>query len=451
MYYPWPMVLRDARPHAAALALALLSLLPAGAPAVRAADTAATTPTARATVHAPALEPALEPAPTVGYAVPIGGALRFDNDAVWSRLVQLSGGNGARWVVLATAASDPAHTAAQIVAVLQRHGARAEPIAVAARLAPADVATEVRNPRWLRKVQAARGVFFAGGAQERIVDALLPGGQSTPLLEAIRALQQRGGVVAGTSAGAAVMSSVMFRDAEDVMAVLRGSLRDGAEVDRGLGFVGAGLLVDQHFLRRGRIGRLLPLMVSREIRLGLGVDEDTAAIVHGHDVEVIGARGALFVDLTDARSDPAAGAFNVAGARLSYLERGDHLDLLHRRVQPAAEKLAGQRLDPAARDFAPYHAAAPFFTDILADSAIVSAMIHVVDGRDAEVRGLAATVDRSSSAPSAPDFEFRLYRGMGTLGWYTGEFGGEAYTLENVRLDVTPVRVAAPLYTPWQR
>ena len=210
------------------------------------------------------------PAVPHGYAVPIGGALGYDNDAVWSRLVALSGGDGARWVVFATASGDPAATGERIAGTLRRHGAVATVIPVAPRLADVDLASAVRDPRWLEAVREARGVFFSGGAQERIVDTLQPQGAGTPLLDAIRDVQLRGGVIAGTSAGAAVMSARMFRDAVDPVAVLKGALRDGHETDRGLGFVGPDLFVDQHFLRRGRIARLLPTMTAYGATLGLG-------------------------------------------------------------------------------------------------------------------------------------------------------------------------------------
>jgi cyanophycinase len=403
------------------------------------AAAAATSPTGAAPVTVPE-----------GYVVPIGGALEYGNDEVWSRLVQLSGGRGTRWVVLATAAGNPEASAAAIVGTLRRHGAAAEALPMAPRLAGTDAVAEARNPLWVERVDGARGVYFAGGDQARIVDTLLPGGEPTPLLVAIRDLLARGGVVAGSSAGAAIMSATMFRDATDVMSVMRGTLRAGVEVDRGLGFAGPALFVDQHFLRRGRIGRMLPLMVAKGYRLGLGVDEDTAAIIHRDTVEVVGRRGVLLVDLSDVRAGPAGGAFALAGARLSYLERGDRVDLRTLEPTPAPAKLAGGPIDPAAREFEPYHGERPFFGDILADSALVGAMIHVVDGESAEVRGLA--FERRADLPPALaplGFEFRLYRGEGTRGWYTGAFGNEAYTLAGVLLDVTPVRVTLPPYRPW--
>ena len=83
----------------------------------------------------------------------------------------------------------------------------------------------IHDPALVAKVRAANGVFFTGGDQARIVDSLRPGGVDSPLLVAIRELQERGGVVAGTSAGAAIMSRTMFRDPASVITLLKGPLR----------------------------------------------------------------------------------------------------------------------------------------------------------------------------------------------------------------------------------
>jgi cyanophycinase len=385
-----------------------------------------------------------------GHAVVIGGALSGDNDAVWSRLVELAGGPGSRFVVFATASGNPERSASWVIENLRRRGAVAEHIPVAPRIEGIDLAREVANPQWIDKVRAARGVYFSGGWQERIVDTLAPGGQSTPLLEAIRDVYRSGGVVAGSSAGAAIMSATMIRDAEDVMSVLKGTIREGKEIGPGLGFVGEGLITDQHFLRRGRIGRLLPVMVKTGYVRGLGVEENTAAIVRGDAVEVVGAGGALYVDLEDAKSDEAAGAFRLRGARLSYLDRGDRLDLATGVVTPSAAKLAGTKLDWRSRTFEPSIERAPFHLDMLGHWTIVFAMSELVDGKATEVRGLAYDARPAREAPRADlGFEFRLYKGDGTLAWYSDASGADAYTIANVYLDVTPVRVAQPLYGPW--
>jgi cyanophycinase len=398
-----------------------------------------------------AAEPEQRPEGATGYAVAIGGALKYDHAAVWTRLVQLSGGTGSRWVVIPAAAANPQATGWRLTDALERHGAQADLLPIAPRWSGTDVARAARDPLLIQRVRSARGVFFAGGAQEYIVDALQPGGQRTPLLEAIWDVFRSGGVVAGTSAGAAIMSTTMFRDAMDVRRVLiNGHLAEGREIDRGLGFVGPELFVDQHFLKRGRIGRILPVMVQAGYKLGLGIEEDTAAIVHGRTVEVIGAKGVLLVDLGEATHDDGLGAFNLRNARLSYLDRGDRHDFASGVTTPSPQKLAGMVIDPNAPDFRPYNRRAAFHGDILGDSAIVNAMNHLIDNRESEAVGLALPPPGGAEGTTALGFEFRLKRDAESRGWYTGAFGGEDYTVLGIRLDVTPVRMAQPMYQPLQ-
>ena len=386
-----------------------------------------------------------------GTAIVIGGALKNDNEAVWQRIVEEAGGAGARIAVFGTAAANPERSAGLIVAALNRHGANAEAIPVAPRLPGVDLQAKLTDPALIAKVAASKGVFFSGGAQELIVDTLQPGGQPTAMLKAIRQVFDGGGVVAGTSAGAAIMSRMMFRDAQDNMQILKGQWREGREYDRGLGFVGPDLFVDQHFLKRGRIGRMLPAMQAFGYKLGLGVEENTAAVVKGSEVEIVGARGALLVDLAEASADAKLPAFNLRGALVSYLDRGDRHDLKSGVTTPAAHKLREPKIDPAASDYKPYLASDNYFLDILADNTIVTAMAQLLDGRGPEVRGLAY---RAKPRPGdlQPDlgFEFRLYKGPGLVGWFSGALGGEDYTVLKARLDVTPVRMATPLFTPLQ-
>lgn len=389
-----------------------------------------------------------------GIVVPIGGALRFDNDAVWSRLVELAGGPGARYVVLPTAGGNPQRAAQRTADALTRHGAQVEILPIAPKWPGADLESARRaaaDPQAVAKLRAAAGVFMTGGAQERLTATLAPGGVETPLLGAIRELQARGGVVAGSSAGAAVMSALMFRDAQDPHRILKGIMREGHEIDRGLGFAGPDLFVDQHFLKRGRIGRMLPLMLAKGYRLGVGVDENSALVIRDGNMEVIGGKGALLVDLSEARHDAARGVFNVENARLSYLDRGDRYDLRERRAIASPIKTADLRLDPKAPDFKPEHQKVPVYLDILGDTTIANAMGALVDSPAESALGLAYAMNPEADDPR-PDlgFEFILRRDAVTEAWFTTAFGGEDYSVFNMRLDVRPVRLARPLYQPWK-
>lgn len=392
--------------------------------------------------------------PRQGLVMALGGSVRSDNAAIWNRLVQEAGGKGARFAVFATAASNPERTGQRLVRTLEQYGAKAELIPVAPKLKGVDWQALRDDPRLVERVAGMDGVFFSGGAQALIVDSLQPEGEPSAMLQAVRRVLARGGVVAGTSAGAAVMSSWMFRDAPSALGVLKGQLREGQEIDRGLGFVGADLMIDQHFLRRGRIGRLLPLMHLKGYRWGLGIEEDSAALIWGTQIEIIGARGAILVDLSMAERDDRLGPFNLRGARLSFLDRGDRHNLASGVSVPSLAKLGEQRIDPNAPDFKPYFDHEPFFSDMLGDNVIVRAMVQLVDGTERELRGLAFDARglrgaKTSAAEQSMGFEFRLYILPETLAYYTGALGGEDYTVLHVGLDVLPVRMQSPLYQPW--
>jgi cyanophycinase len=227
-------------------------------------------------------------------------------------------------------------------------------------------------------------------------------------------------------------------------------MREGHELGTGLGFAGDRLIVDQHFLERGRLGRLLPVLVERGLALGLGVAEDTAAILRGDEVEVIGSSGVLLVELDEADRARGREPFLLRNARLSLLGNGDRVNLRTRTVTPAAHKQAGQLIDPAAAGHSPYYAGVPFYLDVLGTNTVREAMTRLLDSPASEARGLAFDLTAPADDPlAALGFEFRFHKAPGTRGWQASAGDGERYTIVGMRLDVTPVRVAKPLFGVW--
>jgi len=388
--------------------------------------------------------------PPTGTAVAIGGALKADNREVWSRLVALSGGPGSKWLVFPTASGEPEKSAASIIAALEKHGATAVMVPLSARLKSHAVAEVVRDARWIEQVKNAKAVYFTGGAQERITTALYDAtGKRTPLLEAIWDLFRRGGVVAGSSAGAAIMSETMFREPREILTLMSDGAKRGSDIDRGLGFVGAGVLVDQHFIKRGRFGRALAVMAQEKIMLGIGVEENSAAVFKGGRVEVIGERGVMIADLNGATFSHAP--LRLKNARLHWLESGDIFDLATRKVTVSAAKLGGNILDPALATFKPYNNSVRFYPDMLGDGDVISAMTTLLDSPAVEARGLAFGVPKAAAKrdqAALPGFEFRLFKAAGTHGYFHSIGGGEQYSVINLGLDIVPVKMASPLYLP---
>jgi cyanophycinase len=218
---------------------------------------------------------------TKGSLVIIGGGLRPNNAEVWQKIVELAGGKGARIAVFPTAAGTPEREGRMAADYLKRYGAQAFVVPIAPRLGGSDARKAADDPALARSVREAAGAFFTGGDQARITATLRrPDGSNTAVLDALWAMYRRGGVIAGTSAGAAIMSSTMFYDPPlEVLPMLKNGVVDGKDVAPGLGFVGDDVFIDQHFLIRGRFARMLPAMLARGYTLGLGIDENTAVVV----------------------------------------------------------------------------------------------------------------------------------------------------------------------------
>src|SRR5690242_820231 len=203
-------------------------------------------------------------APAKGSLVIIGGNLRPGNAPVWERILQLAGGKDARIAVFASASGYPEKSGKFLVDRLNSYGAKAFFVPVAVKLAGSDYHAAADDPKLAELVRSAGGAFFAGGDQIRITSALRhEDGSNTRVLDALWDMYRRGGVIAGTSAGAAIMSSTMFGHPKPVLATLKLGLTDGQEITPGLGFIGDDVFVDQHLLVRGRFARMLPAMLQK--------------------------------------------------------------------------------------------------------------------------------------------------------------------------------------------
>jgi cyanophycinase len=176
----------------------------------------------------------------------------------------------------------------------------------------------------------AKGVFFTGGDQLKITTKL--GGTSA--YDHIRALYKtRGGVLAGTSAGAAAMGQMMLMSPE-VEGSGKHKLGRAFIMARGLGFT-RDMVIDQHFAQRARIERLLGAMAENPGVLGIGIDEDTAVIVNGSSFDVIGS-GAVYVadgskiSYTNASQDSPDRILCLLDVRLHVLCHGLSFDMSER-------------------------------------------------------------------------------------------------------------------------
>lgn len=262
----------------------------------------------------------------------IGGRLEDDNVAIYGEMHRLSGG---RILVFSTASSEPKEVAAEQVEAFKTHGFDA----ASCDLHEKNAARAAFDPALVKRIGEYRSVYFTGGDQSKIIAALIQNGKETPVLAAIREAHAAGGLVAGSSAGAAIMSQPMIVGGTSLESVVHGTTDNpelpGLLMGEGLGFFPHGM-VDQHFIKRGRLGRLIVGMQAAGIKRGFGVDENTALLVEGDVARVCGEYGVMLVDLRGNRRDDDGS--DVQEFRLSYVDDGDWIDLAKLRAYPGAAK-----------------------------------------------------------------------------------------------------------------
>jgi cyanophycinase len=256
-----------------------------------------------------------------GPVMVIGGAEdKFRDKQILARFAKLAGGPEGHVVVISTASSLGEEATDRYRALFAELG-----IVRVTGLRPEE-REEADDPAVTGPLRDATGVFLTGGNQSRLTQVV--GG--TRLGDGIANAHDRGAVLAGTSAGASAMASHMVAFGQS------GSTPKNrmVQLSAGLGIL-QGLVIDQHFEQRGRIGRLLALVAQSPALLGLGIDEDTCAIVQADKtLNVIGKGAVTIVDGRNVRSDAYRGKgyrpMMVSGAILHSLPSGYWFDLRSR-------------------------------------------------------------------------------------------------------------------------
>jgi cyanophycinase len=258
-----------------------------------------------------------------GSLVLIGGACTPGGEALGSFL-RLSGGDlGAPIVGFTTASSN-----ARGAATAWRHDFAAAGVPHI-EIPIVETREDANDPAIAALVRDAAGIFLGGGDQVHLIATL----SGSAIADAMRDAYMRGAVVCGTSAGAAALTETTMAGGEVD--------EDGNEVEMyigpGFGLLCFGTLIDTHFAQRRRLHRLFVAIAGYPQLLGLGIDEDTALVVHGDVGEVVGKGGVTFVDGRDTvRYDNA-----------SRVTKGGELTLSHLRVGLVG---TGQKFDLRARE-----------------------------------------------------------------------------------------------------
>lgn len=255
-----------------------------------------------------------------GPVMAIGGAEdKFRDKIILTRFTELAGGHDARIAVIPTASS------------IETAGERYKAIFLGLGASHVDVAVvgdrpDANSDLITGMIEQATGIFMTGGNQMRLA-AILGG---TRVMRAILERNRQSAVVAGTSAGASILSSHM---------VAYGSSGNSpkmrmAQMIAGFGLV-PGAIIDQHFRQRDRLGRLMMMVASNPSLLGVGVDEDTAAIfTEDGGLEVLGRHSVTIIDGSEAYTDvyrvKGHGGITLSGAKIHVLTSGHIFDTVSR-------------------------------------------------------------------------------------------------------------------------
>ena len=230
-----------------------------------------------------------------GTLIPIGGNedkgietgeqyhLEFIQESILSRVVSESGGKEAQIVVIPTASSIPKEVSDSYLKAFAKLGCSKVHIM---DIRDKKESEDPKNIEWIGKAQC---VMFSGGNQSKITKKI----RSTSLHKVLMERYKKDSlVVAGTSAGAMCMSSEMIAGGSSTESFIKGAVK----MDMGMGFI-SNLIIDSHFIRRGRFGRLAEAVAKYPEMMGIGLAEDTGLVIKNSSTfEVIGSGMVIMFD-----------------------------------------------------------------------------------------------------------------------------------------------------------
>lgn len=273
----------------------------------------------------------------LGTLIPIGGnedkglggdenyTLDFIEEGILSRVLAEGGGPSASVLVIPTASSIPNEVGEGYIKAFEKLGCRKVYVTNILKRKDADNETYLK---WMGEVDV---VMFTGGDQSKIIKSIK--GTQLHILMTDR-YEREGLVIAGTSAGAMCMSSEMISGGSSTEAFFKGAvhMRDG------MGLL-PGLIIDSHFIQRGRFGRLTEAVAKFPQKLGIGLSEDTGLVVkQGRYCTVIGSGMVILFDASQVRHNneevllPGT-PMSIIGLQVHVLSNGDTFDIANRHVE----------------------------------------------------------------------------------------------------------------------
>ncbi|MEI6456145.1 MAG: cyanophycinase [bacterium] len=393
-----------------------------------------------------------------GNLVIVGGGLEADNKSVYQQLITFAGGaENAKFAVVPSASGVPMQSYVSFRNILISYGLKPENIfLIKVALVDDDSTSDVNESEWKNggsDIQQASllskcsAVWFTGGDQIRTMKTLyLPDGSQTPVLKAVWDVYRLGGVIGGTSAGAAIMSGVMIGGGTSLAALKNGMITNyqgddfpedqGVLVTKGLGFFPHGI-VDQHFNARARFGRLTVALVNNKQQgsLGFGVDENTALIYNGkqNKIYVAGAAGVTIFDASGVRISYVQKLPFIENIAVNYLSEGDSYSFATGIVTPAKGKISTSEREPKNDSYSGQDGILSPYKKTLRDLIVKLAEVSLKDPVS-DVTGLGPETG----------FQITLRKTKSSEGFYAEkQHYGDRYTVKNILMDITPVHISA--------
>jgi cyanophycinase len=258
-----------------------------------------------------------------GHLVIIGGG--DIPDSIRQKIIEFAGKERAEILVIPYASDDPRDSGTYNVDIFKKLGCGKIDWLV---LDP----NTVNSDEVVAKLKTTTGIYFSGGDQSRLTKLML----NTKVLARIREIYENGGVIGGTSAGAAIMSKVMItgnelinKDPDNPFKTIQAG---NVEVVEGFGFIDR-VIIDQHFVVRRRQNRLISLILANSGQLGIGIDEATAIVVNPDDTFIVLGEGSVLVyDASHAKNikQDQKGYFGVEKMITHILIAGDMFNIKKR-------------------------------------------------------------------------------------------------------------------------
>ncbi|WP_088069739.1 cyanophycinase [Gottfriedia luciferensis] len=387
-----------------------------------------------------------------GNLVIVGGALGSSNSAIYNKLIELAGGTENARVGIIPAASTKLTSSNDFKKDLIKYGVNKDSIEILPISNHDFKGTQEDESKWInnkndeqlvQKISKLNCIWFVGGDQTLITSSLLNENQSnSKVLDAIWKIYKDGAVIGGTSAGAAIMSNTMIAGGDSYGALRYGFTKfyddmeqqEGGPVylEKGLNFFQYGI-VDQHFDKKARLGRLIVTAYEKgkKNQLAYGVDEDTAMIVNNnkHQVDVVGRGGLTVIDLSKVSTNKNR-LNNYKNVIVSVISPGDSVDLVTNELNISKLKAStkgyeyyNSKVSPYSGVFSPHG----FLKNFLAYNLVDNAKIKEVS---------------SYSFNGDKGFELRFRKTSETNGYWTYKDGQkDDYSVVKVSLDIKPINV----------